>query len=137
MDVVSACDPVAFAEKVLRGISAIGIPGDTGADLSLELRLSIWMRQTHLEIDDALPAMWALRSALLKTSEIDRATEPVPLHGVDPRLDVLNLAGYLKGLVVRATARSLGDSGLVDRVLENLRRDMSYGRSGSITRALG
>jgi hypothetical protein len=137
MDVVSEYDTVAFAEKVLRGISAIGFPEDLGADLSLELGLSIWMRQTHLEIDDALSAMWALRSALLKASEIDRATEPVPLYGVDPRLDVLNLAGYLKRLVARATARSPGDSALVDRVLENLRRDMSYGRSGSTTRALG
>jgi hypothetical protein len=95
------------------------------------------MRQTHTDVDDALAAMWALRSALLEASEMDLATEPVPLHGVDSRLDLLNLAGYLQQLVARATACAQDDGALTDRVLEHLTRVAHYGRSASASTAVG
>jgi len=43
---------------------------------------------------------------LLLTSGMDVATEPNPLSGVDPRVDVLNLGAYLRQLVARAAARA-------------------------------
>jgi hypothetical protein len=136
MDVTSPPDLLAFAQKVLQGISAIEEPRAGEADLSLQLGLSIWMRQTRTEIDDALPAMLAMRSALLKASGMDRATEPVPLRGVDPRLDVLNLGGYLRRLVARVTAHAQGDGALmVDRALDYLRNGR-YRRERSHCRLL-
>jgi len=84
MDVTSVCDPMDFARRVLRGVSAIETPRNGGADLILELGLSLWMRQTATGLEDARPAMLAVRSALLNASGIDVATEPIPLCGVDP-----------------------------------------------------
>ena len=88
MDVVSDADPSMFAQAVLRGVASLG-PNHT--DLSCELGLSLWMRQTRTQISEAGPAMLALRSALVEVSGIDLATEPIPLFGVDPALDLLNL----------------------------------------------
>jgi hypothetical protein len=119
MDVVSDTDPSMFAQTVLRGVASLG-PDQT--DLSCELGLSLWMRQTRTPICDAGPAMLALRSALVEVSGMDLATEPIPLFGVDPRLDVLNLGAYLRRLMARATARANCDAALlVDRTLDRLR----------------
>jgi hypothetical protein len=128
MDVTSVCDPTDFARKVLRGVSVIESPRPGETDLCLELGLSLWMRQTGTGLDDAGPAMLAMRSALLLTSGMDVATEPIPLRGVDPRVDVLNLGAYLRQLVARAAARAQCDAVvMVERVLECLRS----GRFGS------
>ena len=43
------------------------------------------MRQTGTGLDDAGPAMLAMRSALLLTSGMDVATEPIPLCGQQQR----------------------------------------------------
>jgi hypothetical protein len=118
MDVTSTCDPVAFAERVLQGISASDYLADGEDDLCFELGLSIWMRQTHTGVDDALPALLAMRSALLETSGMDLATEPIPLRGIDPRMDLLTLGRYLSHLVARVTVRAHGDATLmVERAL--------------------
>ena len=93
MDVTFISYSPTFAEQVLRGITKIGPPRMGGSDLSLEL-------------------------ALVDASGIDMAREPVPLCGVDPRLDVLNLASYLRNLVARAAAQAQCDLvAIVERAL--------------------
>jgi hypothetical protein len=80
------------------------------------------MRQTSTDLDDARPAMLAMRSAVLEASGLERAGEPVPLCGVDPRLDVLNLGAHLRWLIGRATARAQCDAAqLVERALDHMR----------------
>jgi hypothetical protein len=135
MDVTSASDPTDFARKVLRGVSAIETPRPGETDLCLELGLSIWMRQTATDVDEAGPAMLAMRSALLVASGMDPVTEPIPLCGVDPRLDVLNLGAYLRRLMVRATARAQCDVAVMaERAVEHL-RNARLGRPATV--ALG
>ena len=62
MDVTSVCDPMDFARKVLRGVSAIEAPRNGEADLSLELGLSLWMRQTRFpsveSTPDSMSSIW-------------------------------------------------------------------------------
>jgi hypothetical protein len=120
MDVTSFCRPRDFAQKVLWGVSAIEQPGPGETDLCLELGLSLWMRETGTGLDDAGPAMLAMRSALVLASGMDMATEPIPLRGVDPRVDVLNLGAYLRQLMTRATACAQCDAAVVvERALEH------------------
>jgi hypothetical protein len=136
MDVISVCDPTDFARKVLRGVSAIEPPRPGETDLCLELGLSLWMRQTGTGMDDAGPAMLAMRSALLNASGLDQGTEPIPLCGVDPRLDVLNLGSYLRRLMAHATAWAQCDAAvMVERALEHLRSGR-FGSGGAATEAL-
>jgi hypothetical protein len=119
MDVTSTGDPIDFARTVLRGVAALG---SDQSDLCCELGLSLWLRQTGTVIADAGPAMLAMRSALVEVSGIELATEPIPLVGVDPRLDVLNFGAYLRRLMARASARANCDAGfLVERALDRLR----------------
>jgi hypothetical protein len=121
MDVTSVRDSTDFARKVLQGVAAIELPRQGEIDLCLELGLSLWMRQTGTELDDAGPAMVAMRSALLLASGLDPGTEPIPLRGVDPRLDALNLGTYLRRLMARATSRARCDTAvMVERALEHL-----------------
>jgi hypothetical protein len=76
--------------------------------------------------------MLAMRSALLTASGMDQGTEPIPLCGVDPRLDVLNLGGYLRRLMARATVRAQCDAAvMVERALVHLRSGRF--RSGGAT----
>jgi hypothetical protein len=118
MDVTSISDSPTFAEQVLRGITKIDPPRSGESDLSLELGLSLWMRQTATDIHDVRMAMLTMRAALVEASGIDMAREPVPLCGVDPRLDVLNLASYLRKLVSRAAAQAQCDfAAIVERAL--------------------
>ena len=63
MDVRSAVGSPAFAQQVLRGIATIEPPPRGESDLSLELGLSLWMRQTATDIDDAGRAMSAATHA--------------------------------------------------------------------------
>jgi hypothetical protein len=121
MHVVSAGDPPSFAQQVLRGIAAIQPPSHGEADLCLELGLSFWMRQTDTSLQDACPELLAVRTAIVEVSGMDLATEPVPLRGVDPRRDIVNLAAYLRWLLARATLHAQCDfAALVDRALLQL-----------------
>jgi len=95
------------------------------------------MRQTGTGLDDAGPAMLAMRSALLLASGMDRATEPVPLCGLDPRVDVVNLGAYLRHLMARATAPAQCDVAVtVERALEILRSGR-FGSGGTAAVAAG
>jgi len=76
--------------------------GHHEGDLCLELGVSYWITSSEMRLDEAVPAMLAMRDALIGASGLTLATEPVPLWGVRPPVDVLNLATYLRGLIVRA-----------------------------------
>jgi hypothetical protein len=72
-------------------------------ELTLELGLSVWMQRNDIAYDDCRAAMLAIRASLLEVSGMDAATEPVPLHGHSPEVDVANFAGYLADLFIRAS----------------------------------
>ncbi len=104
MAVVSVCEPLEradFSSLVLRGLVEIGHYEE---DLCLELGLSYWITHGDMRLDEAVPALLALRVALIRASGLDLATEPFPFVGVNHRVDVINLAAYLRGLIVRASA---------------------------------
>jgi hypothetical protein len=73
-------------------------------DLSLELGLSVWMQHHAIADDDCHSAMLAIRAALLEVAGMDARSEPVPLHGRSPEVDIANFAAYLADLFVRASA---------------------------------
>jgi hypothetical protein len=73
-------------------------------DLTLELGLSVWMQHHAIADDDCHSAMMAIRAALLEVAGMDARSEPVPLHGRSPEVDITNFAAYLADLFVRASA---------------------------------
>jgi hypothetical protein len=73
-------------------------------ELSLELGLSVWMRRNDVAYDDCRAAMLAIRASLLEIAEMDAETEPIPLFGRSPEIDVANFAAYLAELFMRASA---------------------------------
>jgi hypothetical protein len=95
-----------------------------GEDLSFELGLSFWIARSGASLDDARSTMMAMREVLVRESGIDMVTEPTPLRWIDPRLDVLNLAAYLRGLIGRAAANAGRQPvAMVERALERLARE--------------
>jgi hypothetical protein len=103
MAALSVCKPrqrVDFAPLVLRGLLEIGHYEE---ELCLELGVSYWINRSEVTLDEAVVAMLAMRDALIGVSGLSAATEPIPICGVNSRVDVLNLASYLRGLIVRAT----------------------------------
>jgi hypothetical protein len=72
-------------------------------ELSLELGLSVWMKRNGIAYDDCRAAMLAIRASLLEIAGMDAATEPVPLYGLSPEVDVANFARYLAELFIRAS----------------------------------
>jgi len=106
MSSISTYEAPDFASLVLRGLARMETSGTGGGDLCLELGLSFWIRRCGANLDSARSAMMAMREALVKASGIDMTTEPIPFHGSDPRLDAVNIAAYLRGLITRAAANS-------------------------------
>jgi hypothetical protein len=105
MAVVSMYKPVVredFAALVLRGLAAMGAPSDNEGELLLDLGVSVWISRSGECLEDAIGVMLAMRTALIKASGLNSSDEPVPFWGADPRLDLLNLAAYLRGLIGRA-----------------------------------
>jgi hypothetical protein len=72
-------------------------------ELSLELGLSVWMKRNEIAYDDCRAAMLAIRASLLEVAGMDTETEPVPLYGHSPEVDVANFAAYLADLFIRAS----------------------------------
>jgi hypothetical protein len=72
-------------------------------ELSLELGLSVWMQRNDIAFDDCRAAMLAIRAALLEVAGMDAATEPMPLYGHSPEVDVATFAAYLADLFMRAS----------------------------------
>ena len=99
ISVFKPLEPADFSALMLRGLVDVG-HGE--GELCLELGVSYWITHSQTRLDEAVPAMLAMREALIRASGLTPATEPVPLWGVSPRVDVLNLATYLRGLIVRA-----------------------------------
>jgi hypothetical protein len=73
-------------------------------ELTLELGLSIWMKRNDIAYDDCRAAMLAIRASLLEVAGMDVKSEPIPLHGRSPEVDVANFAAYLAELFLRASA---------------------------------
>jgi len=101
---VSTSETIAFAPAVLRSLDVLMPSGQSQADLGCELGLSAWMHLTGTELEDAPSHLWAIRQAILEAGQMDAATEPTPIGGRSPRLDLLNLVSYLAGLISRAAA---------------------------------
>jgi hypothetical protein len=96
-----------FAGEVIALIAKLSEDGPLGVSLSLPFGLSAAMKRHGLGLEDTISAVLSLRAALLSVSDLDAATEPVPLRVPDPVLFVLNLAVYLDGLLGRSS-RALG-----------------------------
>jgi hypothetical protein len=117
----SVCESVDFAPAVLRGLAELGPFDLSETDLALELGLSAWMRFSATTLDDARSTMLRIRLVLLEAGEMDTRSEPIPFSGRSPRLDMLNLAGYLGNLVERAAWSARCDPGvIVERTIERL-----------------
>jgi hypothetical protein len=86
------------------GFTTIASAGRTQKkELSLELGLSVWMRRHDIAFDDCRAAMLAIRASLLEVAGMDAETEPIPLYGHSPEVDVANFAVYLADLFIRAS----------------------------------
>jgi hypothetical protein len=91
-----------FGPAVLGNLPALVPDGMTEADLALELGLSAHLQTCGLEADEALDELWAVRQAILEATDMDPATEPIPLGGRSDRLGLLHITVYLGHLVHRA-----------------------------------
>ena len=90
---------IGFPEAVLRGLVALGPMNLRRDNLTLELGLSLWMRQCGIAVEDASDVILALRNILIEVAGFDPRREPTPFVGRSPELDLVNLTGYLGGLL--------------------------------------
>jgi hypothetical protein len=112
--VISAsAQPVEFGPAALRGLSALGPCVPAATDLSLELGLSIWLHCSHTDLDSACLTLLEIRDLVLEEAGLDARTEPVPLLGHSPEVDLKNLAAYLSELLARAATWTGGDPELL------------------------
>jgi len=110
-----------FGPTVLVGLAELGPVDPTSGDLSLELGLSVWMRRNGTTPEEARRALLALREQVIEACGLDPATEPVPLVGRAPRLDVVSLISYLGQLLRRgAAAAGLSPRAVAERVRAEL-----------------
>jgi hypothetical protein len=87
---------------MILGLADLGPFPAPGDDLSLELGLSAWLFRSESTLDEAIEAMFEVRTLVLEVAEMDAATEPVPFVGRSTELDLVNMAAYLDGLLARA-----------------------------------
>jgi hypothetical protein len=110
---------------VNRGLLALtdqAPPGSSQTNLSLDLRISAWMRRSQFNFEEAQRVMCALRTAILEAAQMDPGSEPVPLTGRSTEADLLSWATYLTGLIDRAARIGRWDAG---RVLESTIRHLA------------
>lgn len=98
-----------LAREIALGLVALasGPDGAGGAEptsLAWPLGLSVAMRRHGARPADVVATLAALRAAVLETSGLDRATEPVPLPVADLTMQAVTAALYLVGLIGRASA---------------------------------
>ncbi len=105
--------PRGFLTALLGGLAELGPVDPFGGDLSLELGISVWMRRSGTSLMEARDLLLESRRAILAASALDPATEPVPLIGRSPRLDVVNLAAYVGNLLRRASAATGSSTGAI------------------------
>jgi hypothetical protein len=61
------------------------------------------MQRNGIAYDDCRAAMMAIRASLLEIAGMDAKTEPVPLYGHSPEVDLANFVAYLTDLFMRAS----------------------------------
>ena len=64
------------------------------------------MQRNAIDPSDYRSAMLAIRASLLTVAGMDHQTEPIPLYGHSPEVEVMNFAAYLADLFVRASERT-------------------------------
>jgi len=103
-------DPGAWhlAAEALHVAAEAGAVGSAGGQV-IPFGLSASMARHGAGAEDVVDAILEARAAVIATSGIDPATEPVPLVVGDARVAAVNLGVYLQGLLERAAARSRTD----------------------------
>ncbi len=96
--------------------------GNVPKDLvPLQLGLSVWMQRNAIDPSDYRSAMLAIRASLLTVAGMDHQSEPIPLFGHSPEVEVMNFASYLADLFVRASAKAKNEiPDLIGGVSEHL-----------------
>jgi len=84
-----------FGPALLGGLAELGPVDPFSGDLSLELGISLWLRRSGTSLMEARNMLLDIRRVILDVGGLDPATEPVPLVGRSPRLDVVNLVAYV------------------------------------------
>jgi hypothetical protein len=113
----------AFARAAGETIAGLAPLDRREGSLTLALLLSACLRRCGLDsrLDRACAALMRLRASLLRTSELDAMSEPVPLVVGDRRHAVLSLSVYLDELVERASlSGGLGRTAVVGAALAQL-----------------
>ena len=95
-----------FAPTFLRGMAEFGPFDATTGDLSLELGVSLWLRMSGSSLEEARHTLLEVRRLVLRSCELDEATEPVPLIGRAPVADVVTLAAYVGDMLRRVAVRT-------------------------------
>ena len=104
---------IGFPEALLRGLVALGPVNLRRDNLTIELGLSLWMRQCGIAVEDASDVILALRNILIEVAGFDPRREPTPFVGRSPELDLVNMTGYLGGLLLRASVAAQSSPGVV------------------------
>jgi hypothetical protein len=123
-------DPRGFGAALLGGLTELGPVDPFSGDLTLELGISVWLRRSGTSLMEARGTLLEIRQLVIEVCGLDQATEPVPLVGRSPRLDVLNLVAYLSDLLRRASSEAgCTVRSVVDRVVMDLpgREDAALG----------
>ena len=116
-----ASNPMKLVALAAKGLAELTDDDVRGSKLNLELEVSVWLRRSGAELSSVPRALLALRRAVLDVSELDAASEPVPLVIEDTQLAVANLCVYLHGLIGRAaTSVRLAPAALVESALSHL-----------------
>lgn len=114
--------PAEFAPMVVRGLPDLVPAQGSNSQLALRFALSAWIRQSKLELPDALRVFTALRTAVLEVGELDAASEPIPFCGRSPEADILLWAVYMGGMLHRAARAGALD---LDEVVEHTKRRLA------------
>ena len=113
--------PTGFGPALLGGLAELGPVDPFSGDLSLELGISVWLHTSGTSLMEARDTLLEVRRVILEVCGLDPATEPVPLVGRSPRLDVVNLVAYIGDLLRRATTVAGCSIGTVaERVIAEL-----------------
>jgi hypothetical protein len=117
-------DESGFLDDVARALWSEFRDAREDADLTVRLLVGASLRRRCVGHETACRALMALRRAIIDSSELDAASEPVPLVVGDRRQGLINLVGYLEGLLARASQG--GDNRLCRRqILEPALREIT------------
>ena len=123
-------DSRGFGAALLGGLAELGPVDPFSGDLSLELGISVWLRRSGTSLMQARGMLLEIRRLIIEVCGLDRATEPVPMVGRSPRLDVVNLVAYVGDLLRRASSEAgCTVRSVVDQVVAELpeREDQALG----------